>query len=476
MPPWVEILGIVWLTAQILGILSAFHALMSVRSAQGTIGWIISLLLLPVVAVPLYLVFGRPKYRGYVLARQNRDSRFRELVDELNVKVRPFLVELDADRGRIRAAERLAKLPFVGNNRIELLIDGQATFDSIFSGIEQAQDYVLIQFFIVKDDELGQELKTRLLAAAERGVRVYFLYDEIGSHQLPGAYTRELRSGGVRIQPFQTTRGSGNRLQLNFRNHRKIVVADGREGWIGGHNVGDEYLGRSKKFGHWRDTHARLVGPAVGGLQLSFVEDWNWATDEPLELSWEFVPAPDGNVPVLILPSGPADELETASLMFQHAIHSATSRIWIASPYFVLDEGINAALHLAKLRGVDVRILIPDAIDHLIVWLAAFAFCGELLDAGIEIYRYEDGFLHEKVFLVDDNVAAVGTVNLDPRSYRMHFEITAIAADRDFAAEVEKMLVADFSAARRMTRAELDAKPLWFRAAARAAYLSSPLQ
>lgn len=462
--------------AHVIGLICALHALFSVRTPQGTIAWLISLNTLPVIAVPAYLVFGRSKFKGFIFARQTEDLELRHIVDVLASKAQRFVRQIDGDYGRILATERLAKMPFVGNNEVELLVDGQATFDSIFAGIEEAQNFILIQFFIVHDDQIGRELKTRLIRMAAKDVRIFFLYDEIGCHKLPSAYLRELQDAGVRMHAFHTTRGSGNRFQLNFRNHRKIVVVDGRVGWIGGHNVGDEYLGRDPKFGLWRDTHMRIIGPSVMALQLSFLEDWNWATDEKIDLIWEPVSADESDVPVLILPSGPADDIETASFMFQHAIHSAAHRIWIASPYFVPDEGVFGALQLAALRGVDVRILIPDKPDHLLVYLSAFAFIGKMLDAGIEIYRYEQGFMHQKVFLVDDSVAAVGTANLDNRSFRLNFEVTAIVMDPMFAEQVERMLVADFDRSRRMTLSELEAKPWWFMAAGRAAYLTAPIQ
>jgi cardiolipin synthase len=469
-------LGVLYL----IGFICAIHALFSVRTPQGTIAWMATLISMPIVAVPAYLVFGRSKFQGFVFARQAEDSELQDLIDTLIPKAEPFIrdlrVDRDESRGRIQAVEQLAKMPFLGGNQVELLVDGRETFASIFAGIDEAQDFILVQFYIVNNDQIGKELKNRLVKKAAGGVRVFFLYDEIGCHKLPAAYIRELRDAGVRMQSFQTTRGSGNRFQLNFRNHRKIVVVDGRSGWIGGHNVGDEYLGRDPKFGDWRDTHMKAVGPAVLEMQLSFLEDWNWATDEKLELSWDPVPAPDGDVPVLILPSGPADEVETASLMFQHAIHSASHRIWIASPYFVPDEGVLGALQLAKMRGVDVRVMIPDNPDHLVVYMSAFAFIGKMLAVGIEVFRYQQGFMHQKVFLVDDTVAGVGTVNLDNRSFRLNFEVTAIIFDLEFAGQVERMLVADFDRSRRMVLSELEAKPRWFMAAARAAYLTAPLQ
>lgn len=469
-----------WGVLYLFGIICAIHALLSVRTPQGAIAWIVTLITIPIIAVPAYLVFGRSKFKGFIFARQTEDAELKNIVDALATKVNAFIrsnvEDSDESQGRILAVERLAKMPFLTGNQVELLVDGRATFDSIFAGIKKAQDFILIQFFIVHDDELGKALKKRLIEKASQGLRVFFLYDEVGCHKLPAAYIQELRDSGVRMQSFQTTRGSGNRFQLNFRNHRKVVVVDGRDGWIGGHNVGDEYISGGAKFKSWRDTHMKITGPAVLGMQLSFLEDWNWATDEKLEVSWEPVPADKYDVPVLSLPSGPADQESTASLMFQHAIHSATHRIWIASPYFVPDEGIINALQLAEMRGVDVRILIPDKPDHLLVYLSAFAFIGKMLKSGIEIYRYHQGFMHQKVFLVDDNAAAVGTANLDNRSFRLNFEITAIVVDPGFAGQVARMLTADFDISRQMSLSEVEAKPLWFKAAARAAYLSSPIQ
>ena len=383
---------------------------------------------------------------------------------------------LHDDYGQVRAIERLAKMPFLSGNTVDLLIDGERTFESIFAGIAEATEYVLVQFFIINDDELGRRLADAMMERCSAGVRVHLLYDEIGSHKLPKAYLRRLSNAGVQVRSFHSSRGRGNRFQLNFRNHRKVVVVDGQAGWVGGHNVGDEYLGKNPKFGPWRDTHIKLAGPAVLGLQLSFVEDWHWATDESLDLTWTPHRPEGGDRDVIVLPSGPADSVETASLMFQQAIHAARNRVWIASPYFVPDEGVRAALQLAAIRGVDVRVLIPNKPDHLLVYLSAFSFLGEMIDGGVKIFRYEPGFLHEKVILVDDYAAGVGTANLDNRSFRLNFEITAITLNHGFASEVEAMFLADFARARCMTSDELAAKRWYFRLASRLAHLLAPIQ
>ena len=460
----------------VMGFVSSIHAIMSTRTEQGAVAWAVSLNTFPYVAVPAYWVLGRSRFQGYVTARRGEMAAIAGVTEDARGAVREFVFPPDDVTPAARAAQRLAGMPFLRGNALDLLIDGDATFSSILDGVDAAEDTVLFQFFIVHDDEIGRQVKDHLIARAKHGVRVYFLYDEVGSKDLPKAYKRELAEAGVEVSAFNTRRGAGNRFQINFRNHRKVVVVDGKVAWVGGHNVGDEYLGRDPKFGHWRDTHLRIEGPAALGAQLSFAEDWYWATGRRLELDWNPTAAADGDVPVLILPSGPADALETANLMFVHAINLASERIWIASPYFVPDRPVITALQLAGLRGVDVRILIPDAIDHLAVYLAAYSYLDESAETGVKFYRYRDGFLHQKVMLIDDAYATVGTANFDNRSFRLNFEITAAVADRAFAAEIERMLEDDFSESRLMAPGEVDAKPWWFRFGVRLARLTAPVQ
>jgi cardiolipin synthase A/B len=470
-----RLLALFVLLAHLLGFASSIDALMSTRTPQGAVAWIVSLNAVPYLAVPAYWVFGRNKFQGYVIAR-------RDLESALAVALAPKIEELEAHRfhpdepdKHLHGVERLAKWPTLNGNDVELLVDGEAAFHSIFAGIDAAERYLLVQFYIVRADTVGHELQRRLIERARAGVEVYFLYDEIGSYRLPASYLQAMRDAGVHVHWFHSTRGRGNRFQLNFRNHRKIVVADGAYGWVGGFNVGDEYLGQNVRTGPWRDTHLRIEGPAALALQWVFIEDWYWAKQEIPELPWEPVRPSGHGVPVLILPSGPADRFETASLMMQQAIHAARERIWIASAYFVPDEGVLGMLKLAALSGVDVRILIPERPDNRLAHYAAYAFIGPLLDAGVRIYRYQAGFLHGKSFVVDDAGGAVGTVNIDNRSFRLNFEVTALVMDRDFAGQLQTMFLADFDRSREMTRADVDSQPLWHRVASRAAYLLAPV-
>ncbi|GED22437.1 cardiolipin synthase [Halomonas halmophila] len=466
--------GLLILVIHVLGVLSAVQALMSSRTSQGAIAWMISLVTIPYLAVPLYWVFGRPRFYGYVSARGERDTVLRRVLARYRNLVEPYLA--GAKQADVKAVEKLAMMPLTSGNSTRLLVDGRATFDSLFAGIERAEEYIVVQFFIVREDALGRELKQHLQDAAQRDVRVYFLYDEIGCHQLSERYLNDLREAGVLVTAFHSSKGFRHRFQLNFRNHRKVMVVDGREGWIGGSNVGVEYLGESPRHGHWRDTHLHLIGPSVLGLQEAFWEDWHWATGEVISLSWEPWIHPDESRNVVIVPSGPADPQETASLLVQHAIHSAHERLWVTSPYFVPDHSVQDALRLAAMRGVDVRIMIPERPDHLLVFLSAFSFLPDMLRAGVKVYRYQPGFLHQKVILIDDVAASVGTVNLDNRSFRLNFEITAFVPDRRFAADVHDMLERDFQACREVTLEEIQSRAMWRKLLSRAAYLLAPVQ
>ncbi len=457
------------------GLVSAFHALMKCRNSQAAIAWSITLVTFPYGVLPLYWIFGSRKYLGYVTARRRGNLEVNHIAEGLDKYTPEFRVRVEGQVTHHSAVEELVRIPFTRGNDAKLLVDGEATFGAIFAAIDAAERYVLVQFFIIHADDLGNELKRKLIAKASSGVRVYLLYDEIGSYSLPKGYVEELRGAGVQVEAFKTTKGPRNRFQINFRNHRKIVVVDGRTAYIGGHNVGDEYMGRDHEIGRWRDTHVQIEGPSVQVAQLTFIEDWYWATHEVPALDWVPKAAPNGDRHLLVFPTGPADQLDSCGLFFGIAIHRAVRRVWIASPYFVPDTQVIAALQIAALRGVDVRILLPEKPDHKLVYLASFSYYDETLPYGVKIYRYMPGFLHQKVVLVDDDYAAVGTANMDNRSFRLNFEVSVLFADRPFVKEVSAMLEEDFNESRECSLEEFHRRPLAFKMAVAFARLLSPI-
>jgi len=463
------IVGAVLLVAEILGILLAIHAVMQPRSSQGSIAWFIALIALPVVTIPLYAVFGRTRFLGYTEAMREAAAivgdRLHEWLEKMNAmaaKPRPGLEVIEA------LTKNLTQLPFLGANHVELLVDGAETYDNMISAIESAQSYVLVQFYIVRDDTIGRRLRDALVAKARSGVQTLFLYDEIGCIKLPAAYLDVMRNEGVEVSGFKTTKGRSNRFQINFRNHRKLLVVDGSTGFIGGNNLGEEYL-------VYRDTHLRIDGPAAQHIQLSFLKDWYWATGQLPTVESKITAAETSDQAVAIVNTGPADTAANCSILFSTLVSNARTRLWITSPYFVPNDAMVVALQAAALRGVDVRIILPDKADQRIVELASFTYYDDMLNSGVRLYRYSDHFMHQKVILVDDTVAGIGTVNLDNRSLYLNFEATALVADDAFIRQVEAMLLDDLENSLPVEKEHFDNRPLPFRVASHIARLASPL-
>ncbi len=469
------IYAVVIVIIELLALYSAYRAVMETRTSQGAIAWAVFLLTFPLLSLPAYWIFGRNRFVGYKNARRLKDADVRSKLSHLKQALKPFHAAPDTN-GIDVVATGIATFPSLRGNAVELLVDGEATFDSIAEGIKAARESILFEFYIIKDGALAERFGTLLCAKAREGVKVYVLYDEIGSFSLSSSFLKTLRDAGVNVSAFHTTKGPRNRFQINFRNHRKLVVVDEAVCWIGGHNIGDEYLGLDPAFGHWRDTHMKIAGPAAIAAQFSFFEDWHWAYGElPHHFRWQPTPAGDSDTSVLLLPTGPADPFETAELAFVHFINNARTRVWIATPYFVPDDATLDALRLAALRGVDVRILVPEKPDNLLIYFAAYAYFGAVDTLGVRFYRYAQGFMHQKVFVIDEEYATVGTANFDNRSFRLNFEITSIVHERDFTRQTAQMLEHDFAASREMAPGESERKPLWFRFAARVASLASPV-
>jgi cardiolipin synthase len=472
-------LASIFILFELLGILTSLHAVLQTRTSQGAVAWVVCLLALPVVAVPAYWVFGRNRFNGYVVAWRDASLNINEEIKNVRQRFHPYQVKSDSVFPEYEAIKKLSNFQFTRGNDVELLIDGEATFDSMSAGIEAAKSYILFQFYIICTDDTGNRFKEQLVRKAAEGVAVYVLYDELGSNRLNLKRIAGWSESSIQIIPFNTRKGFQNRFQLNFRNHRKILVVDGISAWVGGLNIGDDYLGKNRKLTPWRDTHLRIVGPASLIAQTLFFSDWHWASSELLSgLSWEPKPKswPVGEAThTLILGSGPADEFETASLFFTNLMNMAKKRIWIATPYFIPDEATMVALRLALLRGIEVRILTPDLNDNWFVRQASNVYLSDLSCMGAEIYLYQNGFMHQKVMLVDDRFSLVGTVNFDNRSFRLNFEVTAVVSNRQFATEVKSMLEDDFSVSTQLTDYRLGELSLWERLKAHGSALLAPV-
>lgn len=460
------------LSFYLLGFLCAAAAILRSRTPQGATAWIVGLITLPFFTVPLYIIFGRSKFYGYTTRRKSFDdevnARFSDLGNLLteNHSIPHDLTQL------MNSMNPLCRPGFTGGNRIKLLVNAKETYLAMLKDLEEAKEHIIFQFYVFRSDSIGWKFTEVLMRKARQGLNVNFLYDEIGT-EIPQELIDEMQASGIQVCHFNSLKGKG-RFQINFRNHRKILIVDGKVAYAGGLNIGDDYLGLWPELGPWRDTHVRLEGPSVIAAQIAHAKDWYWCQKKDLKVDWKIRPT-EGKASVLVLPTGPADDKQTCLLAHIAMVNAAQKRLWIANPYLVPPESLLDAILLAALRGVDVRIIIPSYSDAWIVMIACRVYVARLLKHGVKVYRYTGGFLHQKVMLVDDLVGAVGSANLDFRSMFINFEISVMAYEDQFVKELEEMLENDFKHCSAVTVEEFQSLSLWKKITSRAANLLAPV-
>ncbi|GMN99448.1 cardiolipin synthase [Parageobacillus thermoglucosidasius] len=439
-----RLLGVLSILISCSVIFIAFVISLENRRPAHTIAWLVVLGSFPVLGFFFYLMFGK-NYRKQRLFQKKAmldEQTFLKFQTHHQWDVEQLAIA-EHQRPLLQLAHRIGKSPVSLATETKVLTNGQETFSTIFEELKKATHHIHLEYYIVRHDGVGQQLKAILVEKAKSGVHVRFLYDAVGSWKLSKTYIQELRDAGVEMIPFSPVRLPFLNNKINFRNHRKIIVIDGTVGFVGGLNIGDEYLGKDKYFGFWRDTHLWIRGEAVRTLQLIFLQDWYYMTGKTL-LTPEYLSPQlvhyDGQGGVQLIAGGPDQKWEVIKHLYFAMITSAQRSIWIASPYFVPDEDILTALKVAALSGIDVRILAPRRPDKRIVFYASRSYFPELLEAGVKIYEYSKGFLHSKIMIVDGELASIGTANMDMRSFHLNFEVNAFLYHTDST----KKLVADF--------------------------------
>ncbi|QGQ44670.1 cardiolipin synthase [Metabacillus sediminilitoris] len=400
------------------------------RHPSHTITWLVVLGGFPLLGFFFYLFFGRNIKKRRLFAKKALTDQKAFLEIEGNHSSYQEKINIMGDHQQLlfKLAHRLGHSPISFATKTKALTDGNETFEHIFHEIKNAKHHIHLEYYILRHDEVGQKLKNALIKKAQEGVEVRFLYDAVGSWKLSKSYSKELSKAGIDMIPFLPVRIPFLNNKINFRNHRKIIVIDGSVGFVGGLNIGDEYLGKDSYFGYWRDTHLLIKGEAVRTLQMIFLQDWYYMTDEKL-LSHKYLTfpleKPEQTGGVQIIAGGPDNKWDVIKNLFFSMIVSAKESIWIASPYFVPDEDILSALKVAALSGIDVRLIVPYKPDKKIVYYASRSYFPELLEAGVKVYEYEKGFLHSKIIIVDYELASIGTANMDMRSFHLNFEVNA---------------------------------------------------
>ncbi|WP_010278348.1 cardiolipin synthase [Paenibacillus senegalensis] len=400
------------------------------RHPSSTLAWFLVLALNPVAGFFFYILFGQNYRKRKIYDRKAlRDAEAYSLIDNQSMADKNKLEQFsDSQRQLFRLAQKVARSPLSFHSETEILTNGEVAFAAILEELKKAVHHIHMEYYIYRDDRIGTEIKQILMDKARSGVEVRFMYDDVGSLKLPNVFLDEMRAAGIEVVAFSPVYFPLLSNKVNYRNHRKIIVIDGKVGFTGGLNVGDEYLGRSQTYGFWRDTHMLIRGEAVRTLQTIFLQDWLYMTGKAY-LSPEYLSPQlldnhqDGAVQ--IISSGPDNEWKTVKNLFFSMISSARKSIWIATPYFIPDEDIYTALKVASLSGVDVKLLFPKKPDKWIPFLASHSYFSEMMSAGVKIYEYEKGFLHAKVLIIDGEMASVGTANMDMRSFHLNFEVNA---------------------------------------------------
>ena len=433
----------------------AIIILLEKRSPYKTIAWILSLILLPVFGVVFYLVFGQEYRKQKLFSRKGIKSlgKIRSLSTKQLREIgqtHPILKGKMSDyQNIVRLLLNNSDALLTTGNQLKILNNGEETFDAIFEAIKKARHHIHLEYYIFSDDKIGNRLKDLLIEKSRDGVEVRIIIDDVGSWGLKKKFISELKENGIEIYSFMEVRFPRLTSRVNFRNHRKILIVDGKTGFTGGINFADRYIEGLKKIGSWRDTHLQLEGDAVACLQVVFAADWFFVINENLSGSDYFPAFSEGDgPPVQISASGPDSDWESIGQAFFAAITRAKQKVYMVTPYLMPPPHIMQAIKIAALSHIDVRILIPEKSDARIPKWSSFSYVEELLEAGVKIYFYQAGFVHSKYIISDNFFSSVGTTNLDFRSLETNFEVNAFIYDEKFTRELERIFLADLQQSR----------------------------
>jgi cardiolipin synthase len=410
------------------------------RNPVKTLSWLLVIMFIPVAGVITYVFFGRNYRKQKIYSRKSIADSVR-LTDHVDRQVSLLHRVLAVESEAVRSKEHLMHLMLNNNrslltlnNRIDLLVNGKEAFPAMLDAIASAGKFIHLEIYRLEPDTLGTEFRELMKRKAGEGVKVRVVYDDVGSWNIHKPYIRDMREAGVEIYPFMPVRFPVFSSKINYRNHRKILVVDGREGFVGGLNIADKYIHGLPELGPWVDTHLKLTGEAVTALDRVFVDDWNFVSGEKLQpgTSVENTVKTGNRCLVQVASSGPDTDWATIMQVYFSAIATAKTSIYLTSPYFSPDESLLTALKTAALSGVDVRMIFPKYSDSIIANWNTRSYISELLEAGVRIFLYQNGFIHSKYLLVDNVFSSVGSPNVDVRSFDLDFEVTALVYDEEF--------------------------------------------
>ncbi len=428
-------------------IITIFLIILDNRHPGKTFSWILVIILIPVIGLLFYIFFGR-NLRKHKLLDQKKQIGFHSInpdyYDRLfdNKYLDAITEETILEKHNvIKYLINHSRAALTRHNHIRILQNGEVAFFDILKALRKAKHHIHLEYYIIEEDKIGNQIKKILIQKARQGIEVRLIYDDVGSWKLSRSFKKELADAGIEIYPFMPVRFPLPTSNINYRNHRKIIVIDGKIGFAGGLNIADRYVNEKKRKDkmYWRDTHIRIEGEAVKSLQLVFLNDWIYASGKPIHLESSYFPdyLPHKKTWMQIISSGPDSESEFIMEAFFIAISRAKKKISICTPYFIPNESLLTALKTASLGGTEVNLLLPYRSDNRLVQYSSMSYFEELLKAGIKVFLYKKGFIHSKILLVDGVIASVGSANFDFRSFEQNLEVTAIIYDEEICRELE---------------------------------------
>ena len=412
------------------------------RNPYKTLAWVLVLVFLPVVGLVLYYFFGQDTRKERLISKKGFKRLTKYPMMEFQMQ-ESFKASEEKQHQLIRFFQRVnLALPFEGNS-MKIFQDGSSMLQALLATINSAKHHIHVEFYIFEDDAVGRLVKDSLIDKAREGVEIRVLYDDVGCWKVPHRFYDEMREAGIEVHGFLKVRFPRFTSKVNYRNHRKLVVIDGRIGFIGGMNLAERYL-KGVPWGIWKDIMMQVEGKAVYGLQMTFLTDW-YATDHSLITSSSYFPQMEdkGTSLMQVVTSDPVGEWKDIMQGLLIAITSAQKYVYIQSPYLLPTEPILLALKTAAAAGVDVRIMIPEKSDSRMVHWGTMSYLQELMETGIKIYMYQKGFLHSKLIVCDDCLSSVGSTNMDFRSFEHNFEVNAFMYDRTSALKLKEIFLSD---------------------------------
>ncbi|MFL0353526.1 cardiolipin synthase [Xanthomarina sp. GH4-25] len=482
---YILILEIVYV---VILMLVSYRVIIDTQNTTKALAYLLLVFFVPIVGMIIYFSFGvnyriRKMYDKKLMTNEGLQQNLeKELISYSKSVLKDGDESVKENKKLVNLVLKENLSPLTDGNKVKLFLNGEEKFPEVLKCLAQAKEHIHIEYYIFSDDNIGIQIIDLLLEKVAQGVKVRFIYDDFGSRSIRKKQVKRMKDGGVNVFPFYKIKLIAFANRINYRNHRKIIVIDGHTSFVGGVNVSDRYINSepNKNQVYWRDTHLKIIGPATWYLQYLFLCDWNFCAQDQISINNKLFPdyesfSTNEDKHVQITASGPDSDVPTIKFALLQAINLAQEEILITTPYFIPSNSIKDAILISAKSGVKVKLIVPDKSDSKLVNAAACSYYSDLLKSGVEIYRYTKGFVHAKTLVIDNEIAIVGTANMDVRSFDLNFEVNAIVYDVEIANQLRTAFYNDIQDTKKIDFDEWENRPSYYRFLDKLARLFSPI-